>query len=333
MLAIGLLAAPATASEVERVAIVYEASGACPSEPDFLATVRRYTARWERVPAGTEATRTFRVRVHGDPAGATGTLAVERAGGAISQREIAGPDCAVVSEALAVMVAGAVAPRKDASGADEEGGRPGDVAPVAPALSPAPQRARPKLPEESRRARGAFAVAIDLRGEATSAVVSAPLFLLALTAKLELAETTGPRWLQALRPSVGIGLRQSLPKEHTLRGGSVTFLWTTGHLRVCPFRIALGPSAEVSPCLEGNAGRLGAAAEGYAAARTLSRLWLDLGGSVSATVNVSPRFFLSGHVLVTAPFTRQEFVLASGASASAAPAVGVLGGVGLGVRL
>jgi len=38
-------------------------------------------------------------------------------------------------------------------------------------------------------------------------------------------------------------------------------------------------------------------------------------------------------VLVAAPLTRDEFVLASGASVSTVPSLGVLGGVGVGVRL
>ncbi len=325
--------APALAGEVERVALVYEGNSACPSEPSFLSMVRTYTARGDLVPEGTAAARTIRVRVAGDPEGATGSLAVERANGAISEREITGPNCATVTEALAIMVAVAIDPRA-AAPSDEHQIQPEDDArTMTPQPMPSARVPRPVPSKEAPASTWRPLAAVDVRAEATSAVVRGPLLALAVSMKLELSEATGPTWLRALRPSVAIGVRQSAPKEHALRGGSVEFLWSTGHLRVCPFRITLGAVAEVSPCGEANVGRLGAAAEGYAGARTISSLWLDIGGSVWGTVNVSSRFFLSSTVLVTAPITREEFVLASGASVSGAPALGILAGMGVGVRL
>lgn len=331
--------APALAAEVEHVALLYETKGACPSEPDFLTIVRRYTTRWTLVPEGTAAARTIRVRVAGDPEGATGALAVERATGTMSEREIAGPDCATVAEALAIMVAVAIDPRAGTSGDENERAPEDDVGGTAaqppPAVVPAAQARvpRPAPSKEAPQAAWGPLFAVDMRGEATSAVVRGPLFVVAVSMKLELPDAVGPQWLRTLRPSVGIGVRQSFPKEHALRGGSVEFLWSAGHLRACPFRIPLGTLAEVSPCVESNVGRLGAAAEGYAYARRTSSLWVDLGGSLWATVRVSSRVFLSSTFLVTAPLTREEFVLASGASVSGAPALGILGGMGVGVSL
>ncbi len=325
--------APALGAEVEHIALLYETTGSCPAEPDFLSIVHRYTTRWILVPEGTAEARTIRVRLTDDPTGATGSLAVRRTDGAISEREVAGPNCTTVAEALAIMVAVAIDPRAGAP-SDDHQREPDDASRMAPPPAPSarvPQPVAPskKAPQSTWRPLSS----IDVRGEVTSAVVRGPLLALAVSMKLELSEAVGPHWLRTLRPSIGIGVRQSLPKEQAVRGGNVEFLWSTGHLRVCPFRLALGTTAEVTPCVEGNVGRLGAAAEGYAYARSTSSLWVDLGGSVSAAVNVSGRIFLSSTVLVTAPLTREEFVLASGASVSTVPALGVLGGVGVGVRL
>jgi hypothetical protein len=66
------------------------------------------------------AARTFRVRVRGDSSGASGTLVVESADSETSEREIAGPYCAAVTEALAVMVAVAIDPRAGAPSAEHE---------------------------------------------------------------------------------------------------------------------------------------------------------------------------------------------------------------------
>jgi len=326
--------APARGAEVEHVALLYETTGSCPSEPDFLSIVHRYTRRWVLVPEGTAATRTIRVRLADDPAGATGSLAVRRANGASSEREVAGPNCTTVAEALAIMVAVAIDPRAGAPSGEHQREPEDDASRIAPPPTPSAPVPRPVVPsKEAPQSTWRPLATIDARGEVTSAVVRGPLLAVAVSMKLELPETVGPHWLRTLRPSIGLGIRQSLPKEHVLRGGSVEFLWSTGHLRVCPFRLALGTTAEVTPCVEGNVGRLGATAEGYAHAQSTSSLWLDLGGSVSAAVNLSRRIFLSSTVLVAAPLTRDEFVLASGASVSTVPSLGVLGGVGVGVRL
>lgn len=330
MLAVSLAARSACAADVERIAIVYQASAACAEEADFLASVQNYTKRWERVPEGTAA-RTIRIRVVADTAGATGALVVERAGGPVSEREIAGPDCATVTEALAIMVAVAIDPHAGAAPASP-GGAEKDTASVHP-MPPAVRESQSELSKQATVSSFGARVSIDVRGEVTSAVVDGALFAVALSTKLELTEASGPSWLRALRPSLAIGVRQSLPEGRSLRGGTVEFLWSAGHLRLCPLGIGVGTLVELSVCGEGNVGRLAAVASGYANARSASRLWADVGGSAWVTVNVSHRFFLNATTLVTAPLTRQEFVLASGASVRGAPAVGVLGGLGLGVRL
>ena len=338
--AVAVLLVPASAlAEVEPVAIRYETTGVCPSESEFFSEVRRYTTLWSPVPEGTSAARTIRVSVSVGPSETVGRLAVANPSGVISERDIVGPSCTAVSQALAVMVAVAIDPRageaREAGEAKER--HPDESAstaePDAERVPKASERlARPQRPREASPPSVGPRVSLDLRVETTSAVVRGALLGIGMSTKLELPETTGPRWLREWKPSLGIGIRQSFPHARTLGGGRVEFLWTAGHLRLCPFRLALRGVAEVSPCAEMNIGRLHASADGFAEARDASTFWLDLGGSVWATVNLSKRVFFSSTVLVTAPVTRQPFALASGASVSTAPAVGLLGGIGIGAR-
>ncbi|MBN9159829.1 MAG: hypothetical protein J0I07_02605 [Myxococcales bacterium] len=329
---IAVLLVPASAlAEVEPVAIRYETTGACPSESEFLSEVRGYTTLWSPVPEGTTAARTIRVRVTVGPSETVGTLAVANSSGVISERDIVGPNCTAVSRALAVMVAVAIDPHAGEANERHPDESASTAEPDAERVPPTSDRlAPPQHPKEASPPIAGPRVTLDLRVEATSAVVRGSLTGIGMSTKLELPETTGPRWLREWKPSLGIGIRQSFPQERKLSGGSVEFLWTAGHLRVCPFRIALGGVAEVSPCAEMNIGRLHASADGFPDARGASTFWLDLGGSVWAAVNLSKRVFFSSTVLVTAPVTRQPFALASGASVSTAPALGLLGGIGVG---
>ena len=332
------LASPAWArTPAEPIALHYEASGTCPSELDFMARVRTYTRRWALVPEGTPAVRTVRVRVSEGKVETTGKLTVATPGGATSEREIAGPSCMEVSEALAVMVAVAIDPRAgDAADASEDALEEGAAAP-APTRPPATAPLRARRPERAPRATPARdkgpRVAFDLRAETTSAVIRGGLPGVGASLRLDPSAPAVQRGVHVSEPSLALGVRQSLPKERTLRGGSVGLSWTAGHLRLCPFRVVIGAVAEVSPCAEANIGVLRASARGFAEARDLSTFWFDLGGSLWAAVSLSDRVFLSSTVLFTMPLFRQPFALASGAPVATVPPFGVLAGFGLGMKM
>ena len=239
-----------------------------------------------------------------------------------------------VSEALAVMVAVAIDPR--AGGASDAGeDLPDEGAAAPPTRTPAPAPVR--RPEGASRAPAARdegpRVAFDLRAETTSAVIRGGLPGVGASLRLDPSAPAARRGVHLSEPSLALGVRQSFPKERTLRGGSVGLSWTAGHLRLCPFRVVIEAVAEVSPCAEANVGVLRASARGFAEARELSTFWFDLGGSLWAAVSLSERFFLSSTVLVTMPLFRQPFALASGAPVASVPPFGVLAGFGLGVKM
>ncbi|AKU97807.1 hypothetical protein AKJ09_04471 [Labilithrix luteola] len=334
---VALLIPTSARAEVEPIAFRYEASGACPSESEFLEAVRALTKRWSLVPAGTSEVRTIRVRMAAAPSKATGRLVIADTSGTSSERDIVLPTCTEVKQALAVMVAVAIDPR--AGTADEteptprEGTREAEPR-VEPVVLPHPEQRAATAPISTTPAPSTRSpVTLDLRVELTSAVLRGGLVGLGASMTLELPTPVRTQGIYLLWPSIGLGFRQSLPKERSLRGGSAEFIWRAGQLRFCPLRVAIHALAEVSSCVETNLGALRGSAEGLPDARNLSSFWADIGGSVWAAVNLSERFFLSSTVLMTLPLVRQPFALASGASVASVPPLGVLGGIGIGAKL
>jgi hypothetical protein len=274
-----------------------------------------------------------------------GTLVISNEAGPLAERQLVGPTCAGVARAMAIMVGVAIDLRTD---------RPPDTKPsaverpVKPDAGGRPEEAADRRREEPRaepprvdrsRSRTARprspgpALAFDFRVESTSAVIGGALPGFGASLKLILSPTEEPRWLRGWKPSFGLGFRQSLPKERPLGGGSVEFLWLAGNFRACPHELTIARIVEVAPCAETNLGTLRSSAEGFANARQASITWLDLGGSVWAAVHLSKDVFLSSTVLVTAPLFRRPFVLTKGPVAASVPPVGLLGGIGIGVRL
>ncbi|MBX3260438.1 MAG: hypothetical protein KF782_12160 [Labilithrix sp.] len=340
------LTARAEGPEVEPVALSYEAepnaTSGCPSQAEFFATVRAHTSRWSAVPEGTQAERTFRVRVSGSGDEWLGTLVVANEAGPLAERHLVGPTCAGVARAMAIMVGVAIDLRaagtndtKPIAGERPEEPRADGRTEEAPADRPrdeAPRVGRKRSPTGRPPSSGP-AIALDVRLESTSAVIRGALPGVGASMRLILPAPEEPGWMRGWKPSFALGLRQSLPKERALSGGSVDFLWLAGNFRACPHELTIARIVEVAPCAEMNLGILRSSAQGFARARQASITWLDLGGSVWAAVYLSQKVFLSSTVLVTAPLFRRPFVLTSGTVAASVPAVGLLGGIGVGVRL
>ncbi|AKU99663.1 hypothetical protein AKJ09_06327 [Labilithrix luteola] len=343
----------ADTKEPESVRLVFETESpsagrgtqACPSQAEFFAAVRTYTSRWSANVDEGRAEKTIRVRLSVRGRETVGTLVVADATGTLSERTLVGPTCTGVARAMAIMVGVAIEPPGDqpsgpAPSPDEPSPSPstrtvppkGTTEPPSPpdAAAPDPPRSADRAVELDVRF---DALAFDVRFESSTAVIGGALPGVAASVNLLFAVADGPRWLRGLRPSIGFGVRQSFPKERALRGGSVDFLWTAGNVRACPHTFDVAGIVHLTPCVETNIGILGASAEGYADAQHTSVAWLDVGGSMSVAVSLSQRVFLSSTVLVTGPLLRRPFVLASGATAAEVPSVGVLGGLGIGVRL
>jgi hypothetical protein len=60
--------------------------------------------------------------------------------------------------------------------------------------------------------------------------------------------------------------------------------------------------------------------------------WFDIGGSTRATVLLTRHVFVSMNLEGIVPYSRRAFGLSDGTLVSRAPAIGVLGGLGVGLR-
>ncbi|AKU95352.1 hypothetical protein AKJ09_02016 [Labilithrix luteola] len=339
----------ATADEggapVEPVILVYEApeNAGCPSSSAFSDSIRSYTTKWTQAPAGMRA-RTIRVRLEPngtEDASLTARLVVEDVDGRVSARKLQGPSCAYVAQALAVMVAGVIDPLA--------AGMPESTSPVGMASAeqsnetgpdvPLPSRVEPERPRRAPssrprpRASRTVRTSAELRMEASSAVLSETLPVLAAMFEVELGAASAPNEEGGWRPSAAIGIRQSFAHEIALRGGEVEFVWTAANLRLCPVRVGLFANRlELTPCGEANVGTLRERAKDFADPRGTSMLWADFGASMSARLALGRVFYLATSMLVTMPTTRRPFELKSGVPVSQPPALGVLVGAGVGLH-
>ena len=336
-------ARPATADEIEIIAVEYEATSSCRSEESFLDNVRRYTTRWQKAATPPASSlRTFRIVV-GDR---RGELVVEEPDGKKTRRELTAPDCERVARGIAIAMALAIDPEADITGtaapaladdrarppspepdAGEAGGHDRETPPSPPAIAPPPPGREPS--EAKPPSRRPFSFALEARAELTStiAAVAAPTFGVAAEARANMHDA--PAWLG---PAVAIGLRQSWPSVVEASPGKSEFLWTVGSVRVCPMGLHVrSPALDVVPCVEGNVGALRARA--LPDGQTRASTWIDLGGSLRAVLGIGESWAVGAAALVSAPFVRHRFALVGGGLVSQPPPVGVTAGVVLERRL
>ncbi|AKV00419.1 hypothetical protein AKJ09_07082 [Labilithrix luteola] len=337
----GERSAQAQVAEHERIQVRYDAHASCPPEGEFVGNVRRYTSRWALADESVDARR-FHVTLEprGDEFVGTLAIAPKATSGTdeVATREIVGPDCDVVARGMAVAMAVAIDPQalfgSDSTSNDETGPGPVEEAPT-PIKPTAPPRERPvrTLPPAPR----APLWDVEARVEMTSAVVTGwlPVFGAAiaidpLASRAKQSSWTLPRWV---RPSIAIGIRQSLPKDVTEDSIATTFSWTAGNARLCPVRFASSNERlEVLPCFEADIGSLHAEASGSQDARSSTKAWVDVGGSARIRWQVSGPWFIGSSAMLVAPISRNRFELATGALVSRAPGIGVSLGLTGGAR-
>ncbi len=358
MLASLLATASASAEPRERIHFDYSADPTCPSFDAFVEQVRVYTSRW-RLAEPEEEARSLHVTFAVSRAGTVGTLEIAspEQSAPRASRTIEGPDCATAARGMAVAVAVAIDPAAilagpgraaerdltdelaeaevpaEATEATPIEPRPSRPAPSssAPRRGPSPSSRRPVGPRES-----AARFAIEARLEVTSAVVAG--LLPGALASIEVdplapADSSAPprlpRWL---RPTLALGIRQSLSWELERSTVATSFLWTAGVVRLCPVRLGVTDQLDITPCLESDVGVLTAEARGSADARRTSRLWLDVGVAARVTWTLSPAFYVGASAGLVAPLSRNRFELGTGALISRAPPVGGTLGAAFGWR-
>lgn len=348
----------APASDVS-IRVDYRAPTVCPSRGEFLEGVRRYTAKWSLVDDG-GASHELVVALDRPGAGWAGTLEIA-VGARKTRRVVSGPSCATVVRALAVMVALVIDPAASTSERSKDDTPPSPPPPDQDVQGPDVPPKRPKLRAESRtvaavapqkdtdpRPTSRSSLLLALRQEVTTAVVARPLLVVGAFADYELPslvnveERTSPSIV--VRPSFGLGLRQSLPTSVGVPGGSTDFLWSAVTPRLCPLRLRLARERlELSPCVEGSIGVLRATSHGIPLAQRTSKRWFDASATLLGVWQFAPPWFLTVSAGLVAPLSRPRFEVVELDSirtsaprtelVSQAPALGLAVGVGLGLRL
>lgn len=328
-------ARPARAATIEPIVLTYETTSSCPTRDAFIDQVRAYTTGWEAVPEGAPATRSIHVVTSAGTKDASGAFAVVTADGKTSERRLTAPTCEAVTRALALMVAVAIDPDALAKGPTLAEAETKSVEPPpAPVSPPPPEKRAPAvaaMPPESEAASPHYRIAVELRAEVTSAVVSRgmPVIGAALSFEPTALVSRAAPWVA---PTFALGVRQSLPTETSSVGGSTRFLWTAGNLRACPLRFGGRSVLGISLCAEMDLGRLSAQARGFDAATEGSFAWLDFQASSFASVRLTKTVFLEANAAIVAPYSRRRFLLSNGDVISRAPPIGPIGGLGVGAK-
>lgn len=327
--------------ERERIRIHYEAAPSCPSYDEFIEKVREYTSRWTLAADGDKA-RHFRLKLEPRDGRVAGTLEVSQpdsdAVDANASRTIMGPDCEAVARGMVIAVAVAIDP---SAFFPEQRSEPGPVAePLPPPPPPPPPPKQPETPRPppppSKPTERGVAFAVDARAELTSAVVSGGLPVVSAAFEVEPFVLSGhdrsvrPRWL---RPSLALGVRQSLPRSIERSTVTTEFLWTATVVRLCPARfVSANGRLEIMPCVESDLGVLRANASGSSDARRTAKTWIDAGFSARVTWSIAGGWFVGGAASMVLPISRNRFKLSTGTLVSLAPNVGVTLGLVGGVR-
>jgi hypothetical protein len=284
------------------------------SSDDFFRRIEARAPGVQRATAG-EPSRTFEARLSSaEGQGVVGRLRTREVDGHESLRELAGPSCAEVAEALALIAAVAIR-RPDAEPA----------APVKPTEPP-----RPTPPDESPE-RSVFLLSCGVTGSARTGVLPAtPLFGIALSC--EAVRDAG------VRPSVGLAAEQTLTAnastDEAVPASEMSARLTLGRLSVSPISSRTG-RLELRPSATLEVGRITASGSGpglgqpgdnqgvWATAGVLGRAAFDLGKNLRLELG------LGGNV----PLKRYTFEFRQGVEAYRMAAIGFFGAASFSVGL
>ncbi len=317
-------APPARAEESEPIRVVYQAQDGCPSGASFIADVQERTARARIVEEGER--RVFEIILENVPAGsARGTLVV-RGDGRPSTRVLDGQSCAEVASALALIMALTIDPR--ASTAPTSITPPTATPAAAPAEpvhppepKPAEERVEPPPPPASQplvpttRARWVFGVGPEA-GVRTGVLPSSALLLGGL-----IIVSDDSRALFA--PSIRLALGAATSAQTAQVGTSAVVVnWFGARSELCPLRIGLSADVAIRPCALVEIGSTSSRGEGVSDPQDQSRAGVGGGGSVDVRWELRP-FFVSGDVLLIAPFRPDRYYAGPGTTLYQQPQVGV----------
>jgi hypothetical protein len=287
----------------------YRGGEGCPNEAAFAARLRE--RMMGSTGSGIDGPRVL-VAVDGSGERAVGQLTIEGRSGETTTRQISGPSCEQIVDALAFVVALTLDPAASATAVQA----PPVSGPLADATTAPASRAPPGATWRLSAAAhasltGAFPPGLQ---------VSVPVFV-------ELDDES-PATLHRWTPAVRAGFERSFGASVQVPQGSARFVWTVGRLDLCA-AFSLAPQLTVGPCLGADMGEIEGAGS-IAHPQERSPLWFALGGLVRGRWQVRSPLFLEVDAGALFPVTRNTFVFDPDTLLYEVPAVSerVSGGVG-----
>jgi hypothetical protein len=330
-LGVTLGASPAAArADGVHIAVAYEADPTCPTRETFLGGIRARTDRFDLTDAGS-ADRAYRVTLRsGNPA--TGRVETAAPDGSWVRRELSGPSCTEVADALELVVALDL-----------------DVqAPSAPPPPSIPTQA-PVAPPESQPPPGPPVGVVESQMREAPARRPRPTELYASVGMVANAGVTpnvllgpeafiearlGPRATDALALALDARLGFSLGFSSVAGpgGDAARFMQTMALLDLCPVRLASGPF-DASLCARAEAGAVQSSGVGMEVSLQTTRPWLGAGALVLARWQPARPFFVQAEGGAVAALVRDTFVFDDAQTpVYAVPAVGPVGAASVGAR-
>jgi hypothetical protein len=295
----------------------------CPASPDLLERVRRHTPRVRGAHAD-EPARSLRVHI----APRADRLVAELRlvdGSETLERQVPGRTCEEVLAAVALITAFAIDPLASATPRDvvddvpdeaHDAGTP-DARPPPPLHVWIDDRTRPAPVPEAERLHARVGVALEAHG----------------LGQLVLGRSV---WMEGWRasglaPSLRLRLAQTRTFTVEPEGRPAFFALTTAAFEGCVTAWSTSRDVlQLRPCVAAAVGALEGASSAFGPARATTRPWASLGGRIQTRWSFWGPLALELGLGLTLPLVRDDFFFLPRIDVYRAPAVVLLGDVGIG---
>ena len=300
------LSAAAWAEPARRLHLDYAGSASCQQESELRREVQRRTSAVADVSQGPSEV-TARVSIEAHDGQQRANVDINGPDGA-SRRELAAPDCAQLTRALALILAIAIDPdaRAQDEAASESATRP-SLGEIASPRVTEPTSVRPPL-----------WWAAGLGGGLSGGVAPHPAFQQALSVELGRGRAAG------FSAHVKLGFVHAHGSVNA-RGGTADFDLLALRLASCPFRI--GTSVTLATCLTFDWGRLRGDGSHTRAGRSGSAFWYGPGVAGAAALRVGPWLQVQLELGALTPLARDRFYFGPSETVHRIPALAGYGGL------